>query len=155
MEQMSITATMPQMTDEELCHLEELEPRPEVPSFSCRVKKMEWFAMRFKQTPSNWHCLKILMGSILYKGEMQPIEVSVACPPDIGLDTTEVWVHIGKKYPCIPMLDQYDDPIRLDDCEAVQFVQKVYNRVNLGNPNFFELEKEKSDYESDYESADE
>lgn len=82
---------------------------------------------------------------------MQPIEVSVACPSDIGLDTTEVWVHIGNKYPRIPMLDQYDDPIRLDDIEAVLFIEKVYNRVKLGNPNFFELEKEESDDESDDE----
>jgi hypothetical protein len=142
MEQMSITAFMPQMTDEELCHLEELEPRPIVPSFLCRIKKMEWFAVRFKQPLSKFWCIKIPMGPILYKGEMQPIEVSVACPSDVDLDTTEVWVHIGKKYPRIPMLEQYEDPIRLDDIEAVLFIEKVYNRVKLGNPNFFELEKE-------------
>lgn len=94
------------------------------------------------------------MGSIFYKGKMQPIEVSVASPSDIDIDEMEVWVNIGGKYPRIPMLDQNDDPIRMDNSEVIPFVQKVYNRVTLGYPNFFEIEKDESDDESDDKSDD-
>ena len=137
-----LSVTMKPCTHDFLCRLEEREPPPIVPSFSCRVKKMEWFAARFNQPLPKFWCIKIPMGPILYKGEMQPIEVSVACPSDVDLETTEVWVQIGNKYPRIPMLDQNDDPIRLNDMEAVLFIEKVRNRVKLGNSNFFELEKE-------------
>ena len=143
-----LSVTMEPCTHDFLCRLEEREPPPNVPSFSCRVKKMEWFAARFNQPLPKFWCIKIPMGTITYKDKKkQEIEVSVACPSDVDLETTEVWVHIGNKYPRIPMLEQNEDPIRLDDIEAVLFIEKVYNRVKLGNPNFFELEKEESDDE--------
>ena len=68
--------------------------------------------------------------------------MSVVCPLEVDLKTTEVRVYIGNEYPRIPMLDQNDDPIRLNNREAVLFIEKVRNRVKLGNPNFFELKKE-------------
>jgi hypothetical protein len=185
MSDITITVSMPKLTNEKLCYLEELEPYPEVPQFSMpstniehifymqcpyRAAKIKWFikyfndkhfsSMKIHQN-SNLHCMKVQMGSIFYKGEMQPIEVSVASPSDIDIDGMEVWVNIGGKYPRIPMLDQYDDPIRMDNSEVIPFVQKVYNRVTLGYPNFFEIEKndsdddDESDDESDNESDDE
>ena len=130
-------------THDLLCRLEERAPPPDVPLFSCWEEKRKWFADRFKQPPpSNLDSLEIPMGNLLYKGEMQPIGVLVACPLKEDLDTTEVWVHIGNKYPRIPMLEQNDVPIRLNNREAVMFIEKVRNRVKLGNPNFFELKKE-------------
>jgi hypothetical protein len=187
MSEMTITVSMPKLTNEELCHLEELEPCQEVPQFSLpsvpqfsmsstniehifymqcpsRAAKIKWFVKYFNDKhlssmkihqDSNLHCMKVQMGSIFYKGEMQPIEVSVASPSDIDIDGMEVWVNIGGKYPRIPMLEQYNDPIRMDNSEVIPFVQKVYNRVTLGYPNFFELEKNDSDDESDDESDNE
>jgi hypothetical protein len=129
-----------------------------------RAAKIKWFIKYFNDKhlssmkihqDSNLHCMKVRMGSIFYKGEMQPIEVSVASPSDIDIDGMEVWVNIGGKYPRIPMLEQDNDPIRMDNSEVIPFVQKVYNRVTLGYPNFFELEKNDSDDESDDESDNE
>lgn len=138
-----LSVTWKPCTHNFLCRLEKREPPPDVPLFSCWEEKMKWFADRFKQPPpSNLDSLEIPMGNLLYKGEMQPIGVLVACHSDVDLNTTEVWVHIGNKYPRIPMLEQDDEPIRLTNIEAVLFIDKVYNRVKLGNPNFFELEKE-------------
>jgi len=183
MSDITITVSMPKLTNEELCHLEELEPYPEVPQFSLpsvpqfsmpstniehifymqcpsRAAKIKWFIKYFNDKhlssmkihqDSNLYCMKVRMGSIFYKGEMQPIEVSVASPSDIDIDGMEVWVNIGGKYPRIPMLEQNNDPIRMDNSEVIPFVQKVYNRVTLGYPNFFELEKNDSDDESDDE----
>lgn len=140
----NLSVTMEPCTDNFLCRLEEREPPPNVPSFSCREEKMDWFADRFNQPPpSNLDSLEIPIGTITYKDKkMQPIGVSVVCPLEEDLDTTKVRVHIGNEYPRIPMLEQNDEPIRLNDIEAVLFIDKVYNRVKLGNPNFFELEKE-------------
>jgi len=140
----NLSVTMEPYTHNFLCRLEEREPPPIVPSFSCREDKINWFAERFKQPPSNLDSLQIRIGTITYKDkEKQEIEVSVACPFDVDLETTEVRVHIGNEYPRIPMLDQNDDPIRLNDMEAVLFIEKVRNRVKLGNSNFFELEKKR------------
>ena len=179
MSNMTIPVSIPKLTDEELCHLEELEPCQEVPQFSLpsvpqflaaspkieyvfymqcpsRAAKIKWFAEYFKQKNyssmkiqqnSNLHCMNVCMGSIFYKDEMQPIGVSVASPSDIDIDFMEVWVNIGGKYPRIPMLEQDDDPIRMSNSKVIPFVQKVYNRVTRGYPNFFELEKNESDDE--------
>jgi hypothetical protein len=181
MSDITITVSMPKLTNEKLCYLEELEPYPEVPQFSLpytesnvhfyfymqcpsRAAKIKWFIKYFNDKhfssmkihqDSNLHCMKVQMGSIFYKGEMQPIEVSVASPSDIDIDGMEVWVNIGGKYPRIPMLEQDNDPIRMDNSEVIPFVQKVYNRVTLGYPNFFELEKNDSDDESNDESDNE
>ena len=137
------SVSMEPCTHDFLCRLEKREPPPDVPSFSCWEDKINWLADYFKQPPpSNWDSLKIHIGDLLYKGEMQPIGVSVVCPLEEDLETTEVWVHIGNEYPRIPMLEQDDKPIRLANIEAVLFIEKVRNRVKLGNPNFFELKKE-------------
>ena len=51
--------------------------------------------------------------------------VSVSCPTDVDIDTVEVWVQIGDKYPPMPSLGQGDGPIRMDVYEAREFVRKV------------------------------
>lgn len=138
------SVTMDPCTHDFLCRLEERESPPDVPSFSCWEDKINWLADYFKQPPpSNLNSLQVPMGTITYKDkEKQEIGVYVVSPLEEDLDTTKVRVYIGNEYPRIPMLDQNDDPIRLNNREAVLFIEKVRNRVKLGNSNFFELEKE-------------
>jgi hypothetical protein len=97
--------------------------------------------------------LTVPMGTILVNEAILPIGVVVNF-----FDGTTVWVRIGKDYPPIPFLEQYDDPIITTYDEAIEFVLKVKDTVKRTPWLFVKSEDEsdvKSEDESDYKSEDE
>lgn len=109
-------------------------------------KKLDKFAERFgvqKPEASFATQLTVPMGTILVKKGILPIAVLVNF-----YGRTTVWVRIGKDFPPIPFLEQYDDPIIMTYDEAIEFVQKVKDTVRL-TPWLFVKSDDESEDEPD------
>ena len=115
-------------------------------------KKLDKFAERFgvqKPEASFATQLTVPMGTILVNEVILPIAVLVNF-----YDGTTVWVRIGKDFPPIPFLEQYDAPIIMTYDEAIKFVQKVKNTVRLTPWLFAKSEEEEDDKSEDEEEKD-
>lgn len=126
------------------------------PDWSDRYNKIEHFASLFDTdyTNNSW-CVKIQLGEILYKDKQEKVVASVACPSDISINCTEVWIQIGKEYPSIPMLGQYSDPMRMNDIDAINLVTRLKNMFTPEVINKFEdLFKIHDDSDNDSDNND-
>jgi hypothetical protein len=88
---------------------------------------LDKFAERFGVQKPEEVCailLTVPMGTILINEAILPIVVVVNF-----FDGITVRVRIGKDFPPIPFLEQYDDPIITTYDEAIEFVLKVKDTV--------------------------